>query len=429
MTASAGFLARVDAGLGRSYWKLWFASAGSNLADGMFWTAMPLLAFSITDSPVLIAGVAVASRLPWLLFPLIAGALADRLDRRRTMIVVDVIRAVILGVVTASVVTGTASIPLIYVLVFALGTAETFFDTAAQSIMPSLVERDLLSRANGRLYAAELTMNQFVGPPLGGLLAAFAIEAAFGVGAAAYLLAAFLVFAIAGSFRPVREGPSRRIHEDIAEGLRYLFGHPVLRVLAGMVGVMNFVSNATFAILVLYAVTPGPLGLDEPGFGLLLTGFALGSIIGSVATERMERALGRANLLATTVAVNAVMTIVPAFTSSALVVGASFVFSGVTIVAWNVVTVSLRQRIVPDHLLGRVNATYRLLAWGTMPLGAVFGGLVAEMFGIRAVFLVGGVITALLLFARLVITDKAIEEAEAAGSAPATADAAGDARG
>ena len=418
MSAIAGIRERVDGGLGRSYWKLWLASAGSNLSDGIFWTAMPLLALSLTDSPALIAGVTVASRLPWLLFALVAGALADRLDRRRTMMLVDLGRAGLLGALAVMVGANFASIPLLYGLVFALGVAETLFDTSAQSIMPTLVDRERLSRANGRLYAAELTMNQFVGPPLGGLLAAFAISAAFGVGAAAYLIAAFLLFSIAGSFRPVREGPATRLHEEIGEGLRYLLGHPVLRVLAVMVGVMNFVSNATFAIFVVFAVAPGPLGLTEVGFGVLLTGYAIGSIVGSVFVERVERWLGRANLLAGTVAVTALATLLPAFTSEAWIVGATFVVGGAASIMWNVVTVSLRQRIVPDQLLGRLNASYRMLAWGTMPIGAAFGGVLAEFLGIRAVFVVGAGLIGFLLLARLIVTDEAIAAAELEAPAP-----------
>ena len=395
-----------------SYWKLWLASAGSNLSDGIFWVALPLLAIRLTDSPALIAGVTIASRLPWLLFALVAGALADRLDRRRTMILVNLFRGGLLGALAVATFAGLASLPLLYVVAFALGVAETLFDTAAQSIMPNIVEPDRLSRANGRLYAVELTMNQFVGPPLGGFLAAAAIATAFGTGAVAYLLAAASLLAIPGAFRAVREGPARRIDQEIAEGLRYLFGNRVLRTLAVMVGIFNLGSSAVFAIFVLYAVTPGPLGLDEVGFGVLMTALAAGSIAGSLLVERIEALLGRANLLAAAVVVIAAATAVPAFTSSAIVVGAAFFFSGVLNICWNVVTVSLRQRIVPDRLLGRLNASYRLLAWGTMPLGAAIGGFVGEVFGLRAVFIMAGAMTALLLLGRLIVTDEAIRAAE-----------------
>ncbi|HEY7736147.1 MAG TPA: MFS transporter [Candidatus Limnocylindrales bacterium] len=413
---------RLGGGLGSPFWRLWSASALSNLSDGIFWIALPLLAVALTDSPALIAGVTVASRLPWLLFSLVAGALADRLDRRRTMVIVDVARSVTLGSLALAVVLDVASLPLIYAVAFVLGTLETLFDTSAQSIMPSLVERDQLSRANGRLYAVELTMNQFVGPPVGGFLAAVGIATAFGAGAIAYLVGAFALLTIAGSFRAVREGPARRLDQEIAEGLRYLLRHRVLRTLAMMVGGGNLAFSAAFAVFVLYAVAPGPLGLDEVGFGVLMTSLAVGSLVGSFLAERMERLFGRANLLVVSVVMMALGAGVPAFTSSPFVVAIAFFVSGVGVVAWNVVTVSLRQRIVPDHLLGRLNASYRLLAWGTQPLGAILGGVIGEALGVRAVFIVSGVLTLLCLVGRVVVTDEAIAAAEAESeAAPAPA--------
>ncbi len=412
MRAVTAILSRLGSGLPRPYWKLWTASAGSNLADGIFWIALPLLAIRLTDSPALIAGVTIASRLPWLLFSLVAGALADRLDRRRTMILVDLFRGGLLGALALATFAGVASLPVLYLVAFALGVAETLFDTSAQSIMPNLVKPDRLSVANGRLYAVELTMNQFVGPPVGGFLAAAGVSLAFGTGAAAYLLAALALWTIAGSFRPVREGPPTRIHEDIAEGLRYLFGHPLLRVLALMVGISNLVTSAVFSVFVLYAVSPGPLGLDEVGFGLLATTMAIGSLVGSFIVEPLERRLGRANLLAVSMLGFGIPMILPGITTNVVIIGVAWVIGGAIGIAWNVVTVSLRQRIVPDRLLGRLNASYRLLAWGTMPIGALLGGLVGETLGLPAVFLIFGGLNLVLLLGRLVVTDAAIEAAE-----------------
>lgn len=405
-------IVRLRAGLPTAYWKLWLASAGSNVADGMFWIALPLLAVQLTDSPALVAGVTVASRLPWLLFALVAGALADRLDRRRTMVLVNLVRGGLLAALAIAAFAGVASLPLLYIVAFALGVAETLFDTSAQSIMPNLVGPDQLSRANGRLYAVELTMNQFVGPPVGGFLAAIAIGLAFGAGAAAYLLAALSLSTIAGAFRPVRDGPPTRIHEEILEGLRYLFSHRLLRVLAIMVGVGNLASSAAFAIFVLYAVVPGPIGLNEVGFGLLMTALAIGNVLGSLIVEPLERRLGRANLLAISLSGFVITVLAPALTTSAPVIAAVWIVGGLIGMSWNVVTVSLRQRIVPDRLLGRLNASYRLLAWGTQPVGAILGGLVGEAFGLRAVFLVFGGVCALTFLGRLVVTDKAIAAAE-----------------
>jgi MFS family permease len=414
--------ARKLGGLGANYWKLWTASASSNLADGIFWIAFPLLAVRLTDSPVLIAGVAVVGRLPWLVFVLVAGALADRLDRRRTMVGVSLLRTVIALVIGAAVITGVDSLILIYVAAFVLGVGETLFDTAAQSVMPSIVRRQDLSKANGRLYAVELTMNQFVGPPLGGFLAGVAIAFAFAGSALAFAFAAIALSLLTGAFKPVRAetaGRSPSVVADIKEGLSYLWHHRLLRTLAIMVGTMNLASSATFAVFVLYAVSPGPMGLDEFGFGLLMTGMAIGSLFGSLIVERVERVMGRAKLLTTAVILNAITVAIPGLTPNPWIVGASFAVAGVGIVMWNVVTVSLRQRIVPDALLGRLNASYRLLAWGSQPIGALLGGLLAQWLGLPAVFIIAGVVVALLLLLRRIITDEAISAAEAEGDAEA----------
>ncbi len=421
-TAAPASATPAGTGLGANYWKLWASSAASNLADGVFWIAFPLLAIQLTDSPILIAGVAVVGRLPWLVFVLVAGALADRLDRRRTMIGVSILRTVVSLGIAVTIVTDTDSLWLLYVTAFVLGVGETLFDTAAQSVMPTIVRRDDLSKANGRLYAVELTMNQFVGPPLGGFLAGVAIAFAFAGSALAFAFAAIALSLLSGSFKPVRaqtEGPRPSVVADIKEGLRYLWHHRLLRTLAIMVGTMNLASSATFAVFVLYAVSPGPMGLDEFGFGLLMTGMAIGSLIGSLVVERVERVLGRARLLTTAVVINAITVAVPGLTTNPWIVGASFAVAGVGIVMWNVVTVSLRQRIVPDALLGRLNASYRLLAWGSQPIGALLGGLIGQWLGLQAVFLIAGVIVALLLFLRRIITNEAIAAAEAEGDAEA----------
>jgi MFS family permease len=419
---------RLSGGLGPNYWKLWSASASSNLADGVFWIAFPLLAVRLTDSPVLVAGITVVGRLPWLVFVLIAGALADRLDRRRTMVSVAVLRAVIAGGLAVGIAIGIVGLPVMYVAAFVLGVGETLFDTAAQSIMPSLVDRDRLSQANGRLYAVELTMNQFVGPPLGGLLAGIAIALAFAGSSAAFVFGAIALASLTGSFSPAPVGRETSVVEEIREGLGYLFSHRLLRTLALMVGVMNLASSAVFAVFVLYAVAPGPMGLNETGFGILISTLAIGSLVGSFIVERVERALGRARILFVAVIMTAALSAVPGLTPNPWIVGIAFALSGVGIVMWNVVTVSLRQRIVPDRLLGRLNASYRLLAWGSQPLGALLGGAIGQVFGLPAVFLLSALVIGFLVLAFRVVTDRAIAAAEAdAEPVPQAGPAAGPA--
>jgi MFS family permease len=381
--------------LGAAYGWLWTSSALSNLADGILKVGLPLIAIRYTESPTLIAGLAFALTLPWLLFALPAGALSDRLDRRGAMVGANVVRAALLVVLAVAAATGVGSIWLLYVVALLIGVSETLYDTSAQSILPLVVPRERLVRANGRLYAAELTANQFVGPPLGGVLVTVGVAVSFAVPAGLWIGAVGLLLLMRGSFRIEREQRTT-MRADIAEGLRFLWHNRVLRTLAIMVGASNFATNALWAVFVLYAVGPdSPMGLSEAGFGLLLTASAIGSLVGSFVAEWFETHLGRARSLLLNILVMTAYAAVPA--------------------VWNVVTVSLRQRITPDRLLGRLNSAYRLLAWGTMPLGAAAGGLLSELFGLRAMFALMAVLTFSLVVLMRLVSDTRIAEAEAAG--------------
>lgn len=398
--------------LGASYWKLWTSSGLSNLADGVFKIALPLMAIQLTQSPTLIAGLTVAATLPWLFFALTAGALADRVDRRQLMLWADVSRAVLPALLIAVILLDLASIWALYVVALTVGVAETLYDTSAQSILPQIVNKDQLSRANGRLYAAELTANQFIGPPLGGLLIGIGVVAGFAVPAALWLAAVGGLLQLPGSFRVEREQKTT-LRFDIREGLRYLWNQKILRTLAVMTGVLNFASSAAFAVLVLFAVGPSSeMGLSEVGFGLLLTTSAVGAFIGSFISESVEAKLGRSKSLALAILGCALFVGAPALTHNPYILGPILLVGGILIVLWNVITVSLRQRIAPNRLLGRINSAYRLLAWGTMPIGAAAGGLLAQWLGLQAMFGIMGVLTLALLVMIPIITDKAITAAE-----------------
>jgi MFS family permease len=401
--------------LGANFHKALVASGFANLADGVFWVALPLLAVQLTRSPVLIAGVTIAARVPWLLAP-VAGALADRMDRRQAMVRVNLVRTMLLGGLALAVAADLATLPLLYAVALLLGSAETLFDTSAQSLLPAIVSRDDLTRANSRLFAVELVANMFVGPPLGGLLAALGLAVAFGVQAAAYLVGAGCLALIVGSFRAVGAGPagSTRFRDDIAEGARFVWRHPVLRPLAIMLGMGNMAFTAFFSVFVLYVVAPGPMGLSEAGFGILTATIGVGSLLGTWLAVPAERRLGRVRTLVVSVVLSTASLLVPILTTSPVLVGASLAVSGVSVVLWNVVTVSLRQRITPDRLLGRMNASYRLVGWGTMPLGALVGGALAEALGLRGAFLVAAAIYFATLAGFRYVTEEAIARAEAA---------------
>jgi MFS family permease len=402
--------------LGLPFWQLWSASTLSNLADGLVKIALPLVAVTLTDSAGLVAGVTLAVTLPWLLFALPAGALADRVDRRIAMVAANVVRAVAVAALAVALVLGlessTGAIWALYAVALLLGTAETVYDTAAQSILPQVVPRDRLPRANGRLIAAELTANEFVGPPLGGLLVAAGVAAAFATPAGLWAAAVGALLLLRGGFSVPRETPTT-LRADVAEGLRYLWRHRLLRTLAAMTGLFNFATNATFAVFVLYAVGPdSAMGLTEAAYGLLFATIAAGSLIGALLADPIIRRLGRSRSMLLGILGGVATVGTPAFTTIPLVIAAAFLVGGITNALWNVVAVSLRQRIAPDRILGRINSSYRLVAWGTRPLGAAAGGLLAELLGLRAVFAFAAALILATLIGMTQVTDTTIGTAE-----------------
>lgn len=407
----------LDDGLGRGFWTLFSASLVANLSDGIFQIALPLLAVSVTKEPGLVAGVTVASRLPWLVFALVAGALADRLDRRRTMVLVDAGRVVLLSGLVLAVVANVATIWLLYLVAFVLGCLETMFDTAASSMLPNVVGKDKVVAANSRLNAVELTMNNFVGPPLGGLLAGIGIASAFGTAAAGYLGALLCLVTLTGTFRAARSGPPVSIAADIRVGMSYLWSHRLLRTMAFVVGPMNLASTAVFAVLVLYVVAPGPLGLDGVGFGLLTTAIAVGTVVGTLLASRIEQLLGRANLFVACILSLLVSDVVWIVIPQPILIGIVLALSSTVGGAFNVVFGSIRQRIVPNHLLGRVMASFRVISWGSLPIGALLGGIIGQTFGLPAVFIAAGAIHIALLPSRLILTNEFMAQVEAHAAA------------
>ncbi|HRN28852.1 MAG TPA: MFS transporter, partial [Terrimesophilobacter sp.] len=260
--------------------------------------------------------------------------------------------------------------------------------------------------------------NQFVGPPLGGFLVAAGAIIAFVTPTGLWLLAIAALFLVRGDFRAGREAPAS-MRAEIMVGLRFLWSNTVLRTLAFMTGLFNLTSSAMFAIFVLYAVGPtSAMGLSDFEAGILFTTTAIGSLLGSFLAEHIERMLGRALSLCVAIVGGALLLMVPAFTTNPFIIGAGFFIGGFGVVLWNVVAVSLRQRITPDRLLGRVNSGYRLLAWGTMPLGAAIGGVLGQFLGLVPVFLITGIATLGLLLFMVTLTNASMDAAEREAEEP-----------
>lgn len=408
------------------YWRLWSAVASSNLGDGLVSLALPWLASLLTRDPLAIAGVALASRLPWLVFSLQAGALSDRFDRRRLMALANTARAVVAVALSVAVALELVSLPLLYLAAFGLGMCEVAFDTTSQTLLPAVVPRERLERANGNLMGAQLVVQDFLARPLAGAMVGWSLSLPFAIDGATAAVSAALVLSIPGGYRaPTGTGAARpRMRTQIAEGLRWLWQHRLLRTLAIALGLMNGVSAAMTATFVLFAQEL--LGLDGLGFGLLLATGSLGGLLGSVVAPTLTARLGSARALLLAVLVPIVGTAAIAVTSTAAVAAVAFAAYAFTAVAWNVVTVSLRQTLLPDELLGRVNSVYRFFGWGMMPIGTLLGGgLVALVeavatrdLALRAPFVAAALVhLVLLVTVSPRLTQRALDDARAAAVA------------
>ena len=437
----------------------------------MYLAALPLLAAQLTRDPLAVSVVTFAGWLPWLLFALPAGALVDRLDRRRVMWTVDTARALVVAALTAAVLAGWAGIPLLAVAGFLVGTGQTLFENAAQAMVVAVVGRNLrhLERANGQLVASLTVGQQLAGPPLGSAAFAVAPWLPFLADAVSFAASAGLVASIRGEFRaerrmrvestpephpptpgpptlgtpephppivgpPNREGSraleamepvvhtpppaGRSLWGEIGEGLRFLFGHRLLRAAVLLVSASNLAFMAGEAVLVLFAVEE--LGLGSQGYGLLLAAVAVGGLPGSLLAARIGGRVPPGRLIVGGVLVGAVVMAGFGLATNPWLAGVAYAATGAVWGVWNVTLLSLRQAIVPDRVMGRVVGAIRLVGFGTIPLGALLGGVVARSFGLRAPFLLGAAVLAVAaLAAAPSITTPAIEAARSeAGAGP-----------
>ncbi len=381
--------------LGGRYWRLWTASVISNLGDGVAMIAYPWMASAVTRNGLLIALIAVAQRLPWLIFTLPAGVITDRVDRRKIMVWMDTSRTAITLVVAFFVMAREgvlpapdqisagveiATEPVLYsvLLVASLlfGFSEVLRDNAAQTILPAIVEPEGLEKANAQMWGVEMVANSFVGPPLGSLLIGIGFALPFFLDAGTFAIAAGLVFLISGNFRTHEPGelPAKiEWRKEIAEGWNWLWHHPLLRPMAIILGFMNGLFSVTMATFVLFAQEV--LGVSAFTFAVLGTGGAIGGLAATFWASKVSDRLGSGPSLYLTLIVGSVTTLVTGIASHWVIAWAMFTAGTFTAVLWNVITVSLRQTIIPDRLLGRVNSVYRFFAWGMMPIGLAIGGL------------------------------------------------------
>ncbi len=380
--------------LGADFRRLWTSTAVTNLGDGILMVAGPLLVASITTNPAAVAGAVFAQQLPWLLFALISGAWADRLDRRLLVVSVNLVRALALAGLAVAVYAGAQSVPLIYAVLFVLGTGETLADSAASAFVPAIVPAAQRPRANALMYANFTVLNQFAAKPVGAWLYVLSAAVPFAVNALTFALSAALLAGLRSVPAPPAERPRTRLRADIAEGVRWLLRHRLLRTLALTMAVGNVVFCAAFAIFVLYATER--LGLTSVGYGVLLVAFAVGGLLGTVVAPRLIRSIGPPTMLRAGLVVETALHATLALTRSPWAVAAMIVVFGVHTTVWGVIVTTVRQRDVPPAMYGRITSVYALLELGGAALGSLLGGAVAVAYGLVATYATAAVAMAVL---------------------------------
>jgi predicted MFS family arabinose efflux permease len=398
----------LPARLGAGFRWLWSASTLTNIGDGIVLAAGPLLVASQTRDPFVVSLAFFCEFLPSLVFGTFAGVVVDRVDRRRIVILVNLARAAVLAVLATSIAAGSISIAIVLLGLLLLGTAETFADLASTSLLPRLVPRESIGLANARLQGGYLLMNQLIGPPIGAFLFVAGMAIPFATDAVCYALGAVLVSRIASSVARGRAAEpetetdeasapasTTSVWRDLADGFRWLRSNPPMRTLALTIVAFNVTFGAAWSVLVLYA--GDRLGMDSVGFGLLTTASAIGGIIGTAAYGALERRISLADLMRIGLLIETGTHLIFALTRSPEVALLTMVVFGAHEVVWWTTSITIRQRAVPDELMGRVGGIYTVGLTGGIVVGTPIGGLLARSFGITAPFWFGFVGSALLV--------------------------------
>jgi MFS family permease len=386
-------------GLGRTFNRLWSASIASNFADGILKTAAPLLAATLTQDPFLISMMAALVMLPWLFFAMPVGVLVDRVDRRLALALANSSRFLIAAAVAMAVATDSITIWWLFLAAFTIGIAEVVYDTTTQSMIPQIVPKPKMDRANSKIQAAEIFVSDFVGAPVSGILYSLAIVISFAVNSLGLLVAVGLVLMIPKTFSQnlgATESASskeKNFWEDIKFGVRYILDNQSLRSLVIQTTIIGLAFALSQATMVLYLLKVQQVPVSA--FGFVLMSFGVGALAGSVAAPKLAKKFGNGRILATVNIAAGVMMICLAFVPSIWFAIPLFVLMGSTSGIWNVLLMSLYHRLIPNHLFGRIHGTRRTLIWGMMPIGSLIGGALASI-DLRLPFLVGGFIATVM---------------------------------
>ena len=354
-----------------------------------------MLALSLTDDPRLIAAISFAAMLPWLVLSLPAGVYLDRHDRQKIMYRANIIRGLLFGLIAIGAATETLNIYLLIAAAAVGGVCELFFDMSSQAILPAIVTEDSLEVANSRLYISQIISNGFVGLPFGAWIFVIAIYAPFGLNAVALIVAALLIRSIQIKDKTQNATSLNSFGADLKQGLAWLWKHDLLRTLAIMLGVANMCGMFAQAVFVKFA--RDELGLGARGFGILLAAISIGSILGGLVGERVSKRLGATAAIILAYIVFGISDVIPGVFPEIWAVALSGIVMAIAGTTWNVITVSMRQRLIPTELFGRVNSVYRFIGTGSTAIGALIGGQIAFSFGLRATYLASGVVLLIAL--------------------------------
>ncbi len=415
--------------------KLWTASTLSALGTGLTVVAAPLYVSARTSNALIVSATTGVAMLPWLLFALPAGVLVDRVDRRRLMVAVDWARTAAMGVLAVAILTGWSSIVLLDLVLFLINTGETAFEPAAQSMVPAVVPRDRLERANGWLVGGLTLSRYMIAGPVGGFLFVVAASIPFFANAGTYAASAILVGLVSGTYRVARPGQAssrdapgpprwraggpRGVRAEVAEGLGWLLRQRMLRTMAILIGLLNITLAAATAVLVLLAKER--LHVGSVGYGSLFTCMAVGSLLGSAVGDRVIRRVTATWTIRIGLLVEALTHLTLALATSVYVVGAVLAAFGIHAALWTIVGSSLRQRLTPARMLGRVSSATLFISAGGNCFGALLGGALAGAFGITAPYWTGFVVALIVAAATWRVFDRAT--VAAAYAEPAVAEA------
>ncbi|HJP77362.1 MAG TPA: MFS transporter [Pseudonocardiaceae bacterium] len=377
----------------RGFRAVFVAASVSTVGDGIQLVALPLLGTTLTTSPQAIAGLAAIGLVPALLFALPVGGLVDLFDRRRLLIAADVVRAALLAALVLAFVSGYLRLWELFGIAFALGVCAIVFDTCSVAYLPTVVPKDRLAKANGYLATVSEFGNGIIGPALAGTVFALARTLPFLLNAVSFVGSALMLATLPKGL-PVA---ARRRTMQIGEGLRWILGERSLLALALVMCGWNLFGWMPEATLVLYARQD--LGLSGTAFGFLFASTSIGAVLGGLLSARIIARLGADRVLYLTTALYALLMIPAAVSHSPWLVGGAFLLQGIPLVAWSVVSTTIRQTLVPGELLGRVNSVFALLGSGSAPVAMVLGGVLGHWLGFRPVFLisVAGILLPLLV--------------------------------